>query len=101
MEDEEDGEVSSDLPIDVVSCNNNNCNWTISHSQLDRAMSEPLPPVDQINVGIRGTLFQHSRLTTGDFFCLLTNGDNPLEQCSKTGSGYPDPDSRSELEIST
>lgn len=64
MEDEEDGEVSSDLPIDVVSCNNNNCNWTISHSQLDRAMSEPLPPVDQINVGIRGTLFQHSRLTT-------------------------------------
>lgn len=53
-----------DHPGDADFCNINASQFTwFNHSQLNRAMSEPLPPVDQTNISMRGSMFRNTQLS--------------------------------------
>jgi len=62
----EDGAIDQngdeDHPSDLTYCNESQVSW-FAHSQLDRAMSEPLPPVNHPTGSIR--MFRHSQLSSG------------------------------------
>ena len=53
-------------------CNSSQYGW-FPHSQLNRAMSEPLPAVNQPNVIMRGVLVRNSQVSTGIRKNQITN----------------------------